>query len=169
MDFDIRLLHPSDAEICRELRLRSLKENPEAFLTTFEVEREKPLERFRENLTVTDDRFTLGAFIGDELAGMVTFVREAPLKARHKGSVLAMYVAPERRGKGIGAALIRELAARVRRLGGVEQLNLSVISDNEAAKRLYAAAGFAVYGHEPRSLKAGNQYWDEDYMVLRLT
>jgi hypothetical protein len=37
--FQIRLLESLDAEIYREIRLDSLKESPESFLTTYEIER----------------------------------------------------------------------------------------------------------------------------------
>jgi ribosomal protein S18 acetylase RimI-like enzyme len=42
------------------------------------------------------------------------------------------------------------------------------MSTNEPALRLYRALGFATYGREPRALKIGATYYDEDLMVLRL-
>lgn len=50
----------------------------------------------------------------------------------------------------------------------MEQLNLSVMSDNLAAKRLYASVGFELYGVERRALKHGGRYFDEDLLALRL-
>jgi ribosomal protein S18 acetylase RimI-like enzyme len=164
----IRVLDTEDADIYRELRLRSLKENPEAFLTTLEIEKEKPIEQVRNNLKTTDSRFTLGAFSDSELIGIVTFVRESNPKTIHKGNVYAMYVSPEFRGKGIGKALIQELVKRANQCDGLEQMNLTVISNNTAAKRLYETVGFVVYGTERYALKSGDQYWDEELMVLRL-
>jgi hypothetical protein len=96
----IRLLESSDAEIYREIRLDSLKESPESFLTTYEIESERPIEQFRQNLIASDSRFTVGAFMNNELVGVVTFVRESKLKINHKGNVYAMYVSPKNRGQG---------------------------------------------------------------------
>nr|WP_260987018.1 hypothetical protein [Paenibacillus terrae] len=76
-----------DAEIYREMRLKSLKENPEAFLTTYEIEKDKPIEQLRRNLIASDHRFTLGAFINGGLIGIVTFVRESNPKIVHKGNI----------------------------------------------------------------------------------
>ncbi|SEB53624.1 hypothetical protein [Paenibacillus sp. GP183] len=78
----IRLLESSDAEIYREIRLDSLKESPESFLTTYEIESERPIEQFRQNLIASDSRFTVGAFMNNELVGVVTFVRESKLKIK---------------------------------------------------------------------------------------
>lgn len=169
LNMEIRLLDAEDAELYRELRLRSLKENPEAFLTTFEIESEKPFEQTQRNLKISDNHFTLGAFAENKLVGIVTFVRESNPKTMHKGNIYAMYVSPDFRGKRFGEALIRELISKAKKQCiGLEQINLTVISNNAIAKRLYEAAGFVIYGTELKALKSGNQYWDEDLMVLRL-
>jgi len=44
-------------------------------------------------------------------------------------------------------------------------VQLAVVSENEAARRLYAAMGFVEYGHEKRALKQGGRYYDEVLMV----
>jgi ribosomal protein S18 acetylase RimI-like enzyme len=164
----IRLLESSDAEIYREIRLDSLKESPESFLTTFEIEKERTIEQIRQNLIATDSRFTLGAFMNNELVGIVTFVRESNLKIMHKGNVYAMYVSPKYRGQGIGKSLMTELVKRAKACRGLEQINLSVISNNTMAKSLYASIGFNVYGTERNALKSGDLYWNDDLMSIRL-
>ncbi|GIO64012.1 N-acetyltransferase [Paenibacillus cineris] len=165
---EIRILDSQDAQIYRELRLKSLKENPEAFLTTYEIEKDKPIEQLRRNLIASDHRFTLGAFINGGLIGIVTFVRESNPKIVHKGNIYAMYVTPEFREKGIGKSLVQELINKAKHCEGLEQINLTVISNNNAAKRLYETIGFVTYGTEQNALKNGYQYWDENLMVLRL-
>jgi ribosomal protein S18 acetylase RimI-like enzyme len=49
----------------------------------------------------------------------------------------------------------------------VEQVLLSVAATQEAAIRLYRSLGFEPFGREPRALKIGNRYVDEEYMILR--
>ncbi|WP_318671150.1 GNAT family N-acetyltransferase [Paenibacillus sp. PSB04] len=161
-------MYSQDAEIYRELRLKSLKENPEAFLTTYEIEKDKPIEQLRRNLIASHNRFTLGAFINSGLIGIVTFVRESNPKTVHKGNIYAMYVQPEFRGNGAGKSLVQELISKAKQCDGLEQINLTVISNNNAAKRLYESFGFVTYGTERNALKSGYQYWDENSMVLRL-
>ncbi len=48
---------------------------------------------------------------------------------------------------------------------GVEQVTLSVTANNEAAVRLYKAAGFMEVGRMPRALKMGRDYFDELIML----
>jgi RimJ/RimL family protein N-acetyltransferase len=47
----------------------------------------------------------------------------------------------------------------------VEHLLLSVVSENEAAHRLYQKLGFSEYGREMKALKLGGRYLDEILMV----
>jgi len=44
-----------------------------------------------------------------------------------------MYVLPERRGQGVGKALVQELIARTRQIDGLEQLLLAVVTTNRTA------------------------------------
>src|SRR5436189_227219 len=50
---------------------------------------------------------------------------------------------------------------------GIEQIFLRVGSANSAAKSLYESLGFRTCGFEPRVLKVGGKYVDEETMVLR--
>jgi len=61
-------------------------------LTTFEIEVEKTIEQIQRNLKISDNQFTLGAFIKKEIVGIVTFVRENNPKTMHKGNVYALVV-----------------------------------------------------------------------------
>ncbi|WP_336787167.1 GNAT family N-acetyltransferase [Paenibacillus sp. MMO-177] len=165
---DIRTLTEADVEAYHELRLQSLLESPEAFLTTYEIQVVRSLTEIASQLKPDEERFTLGAFHAGKLVGMVTFVRESKPKISHKGNVYAMYVAPEARGRGTGKRLLTELINKASNLDGLEQINLNVISDNAAAKALYASCGFKVFGIERNAMKSQEQYWDEENMVLWL-
>jgi RimJ/RimL family protein N-acetyltransferase len=51
-------------------------------------------------------------------------------------------------------------------LPGLEQVALAVSRQNVGAKALYESLGFEVYGCEKRALKVGDEYVDEELMVL---
>lgn len=170
-DARIRLLTETDAEAYRELRLRALRDHPEAYSTSLEEASERPLSSFKARLRPEGDplhKFTLGAEWSGALVGVATFDREAGIKTRHKGWITAVYVSPRARGAGLGRRMLSELLDRARRLGGLEQVSLGVGSVNEPARRLYRSLGFQVYGVEQRALKLGEQYFDEDLMTLFL-
>jgi len=167
---NIRLLEESDAKVYQVVRLRALKNDPDSFGSTYEQEMVRPLEKFSERIQHTKNQFSLGCFDdSDSLIGIVNFVCEDRLKTAHKGNVYGMYIEPEFRGKGIGRSLLLALIEKATsECDRLEQIHLTVVSTNEAAKRLYTSLGFEVYGVEPHALKFGGQYFDEDLMVLKL-
>lgn len=167
---NIRLITEHDVEAYATLRLQGLRDHPEAFASSYEEEKGRPLDDLRQRLKErsTPENFTLGAWQENTLIGMVGFYRETHLKMRHKGNIWGMYVAPEGRGQGIGRRLMEAALERVKSVAGLEQVNLTVISTNTAARQLYLSLGFTVFGLESRALKIGEQYFDEEYMVLKL-
>ncbi|HLJ82356.1 MAG TPA: GNAT family N-acetyltransferase, partial [Ktedonobacterales bacterium] len=79
-----------------------------------------------------------------------------------------MYVALEARGQGLARTLLSEVIRRARELPSLEQITLSVVSDNAPACNLYLSAGFEVFGTERHATKDGDRYLDEDHMILWL-
>jgi ribosomal protein S18 acetylase RimI-like enzyme len=76
-----------------------------------------------------------------------------------RGWIGGMGVAPEARGHGLGAALMREVLAEARRLG-LRSVDLECLTQNAPALRIYEALGFRrtrmleVWGLEPRDVPA---------------
>jgi RimJ/RimL family protein N-acetyltransferase len=64
--------------------------------------------------------------------------------------------------------MLSRLLERVRHYSGLEQVSLSVSVPHEAARRLYSALGFEVYGYEKHALKVGDTYVDEEHRMLWL-
>jgi GNAT superfamily N-acetyltransferase len=62
-----------------------------------------------------------------------------------------LVVLPERRGRGVGSALVRFVAAEARKQG-VLRLTLLTDSHNKRAQELYAKAGFRASGMLPMRL-----------------
>lgn len=163
----IRTLTPADASMYRELRLRALREHPEAFATSDAEELERSMDEVAGRLAPGAEQVTLGAFERDRLVGMATLVRPARAKLRHRAKLAAMYVVPEARARGVGRALLdRALAAAAE--WGVSDVALEVTVGNRAARNLYAGAGFVTYGVEPRSLHVEGRFYDVEWMNLQL-
>lgn len=165
----LRMLTSEDAEVYRGLRLQSLQLHPEAYLSSYESEKKLSIVTTRIRLEPSENNFTLGAFDGEEkLVGIVTFFRESRPKIDHKANIYSVFVDSDVRKQGVGRRLMVELIARARLLPGLEILNLTVTSNNVAAKRLYESLGFICYGTEPKAMKLGDEYLDEDLMILML-
>ncbi|MCM3759016.1 GNAT family N-acetyltransferase [Sporosarcina aquimarina] len=161
----IRRLVPQDAESYLSLRLKALQNSPESFGSTYEEEKDYPVDKYKIRFQ-SEDSLTFGAFENGVLVGIITLVTEKRIKLRHRATIVALYVSPDMRGFGIGKALIMEAINMAKELQGVEQIYLTVVTTNKAAKELYSLLGFEIYATERRALKLDDVYFDEDLMVL---
>lgn len=171
----IRLLNASDAKVYRDIRLRGLKESPQAFSESYEDEFEKTLPEFAEEIVPIGNppqQFTLGAISdqGGGLLGIVSFRRDTRSKARHKAMLYSMYVLPEARQHGVGHELLEAVIEKAKHLEGLEQIHLWVLHSHRSAATFYKECGFKSQGPLVKGdLKIGNQYVDAEYLVLRLS
>jgi ribosomal protein S18 acetylase RimI-like enzyme len=164
---EIRFLTPDDAGEWLRLRIEALHGDPAAFSASLEEYQSLSIDEVRKRLWSGADAFVVGALQGERMTGMAGFFRDRGPKSRRKGRVWGVYVTPKARAAGIGRKLMRSLLERGLAVEGVEQVLLSVAATQEAAIRLYRSLGFEPFGREPRALKIGDQYVDEEYMILR--
>jgi ribosomal protein S18 acetylase RimI-like enzyme len=163
---ELRFLTSADAAEWLGLRIAALEGDPEAFSASLEEWRALGLEEVKRRLWPAEDAFVLGAFDGERMVGMAGFYREKGPKTRHKGHVWGVYVAPEVRGRGIGRRMMQTLLQSATGLEGVEQILVSVATSQTAAVNLYRSIGFEPFGREPRALKIGEEFIDEEHMIL---
>jgi ribosomal protein S18 acetylase RimI-like enzyme len=159
----IRRLTSADAAAYREIRLAGLRDTPEAFGSTFARESTQPLTWFCDRL---GNSAVFGAFHLTALLGVAGLAIREGEKERHKGLLWGMYVRPDARKAGVGRRLVEAVIDHAR--AHVEVIQLSVISGNEPARRLYGSLGFVEYGLERDSLKQSGRYYDEILMALDL-
>lgn len=164
---EIRFLTSEDAAEWLRLRVEALKVSPEAFSASQE-DQSLSINEVKKRLWSGNDDFVAGAFQDGRLIGIAGFYREKGQKSRHKGRVWGVYVTPEARGAGIGGRMMQALLKRGSAIDGVQQILLSVTGTQEPAIRLYHSLGFESFGREPRALKIGDRYIDEEYMLLDL-
>lgn len=164
----IRELTAEDANDYWDLRLEALKTNGEAFAITYEESnsRSNPIERVENNLS-SPGSITFGAFIDGNLAGNVTVLYNSLEKMKHKASIVAMYVSPHFRKRGIGRALLAE-AEKAAKSSQVELLQLTVVTTNPSAVKLYEKTGFVSFGVEKQAMKWNQEYYDEMWMSKEL-
>ncbi len=116
-------------------------------------------ERAREAVLrriVTDS--LLVATDDEDLVGFVTFEVESGVYEQDatRGLVENVYAVPERRGEGVGTALLEAAEDRLRERG-CDALFLEVLAANEDARRFYREAGY-----EPHRVQFERSADDDD-------
>ena len=137
-------VQPGDAARLRDIRLRSLREAPDAFATSFEEASARPPEFWEEwtrapcaekvTVVAVDDERWIGIVSGwalEDRPGTVWLAR--------------LWVDPEARGEGVGLRLVAAVAEWGRERG-CATVDLSVTANNTAAAAFYALAGFVETG-----------------------
>ena len=159
-----RLLSGTDAQAFQALRLEALERHPAAFAAAFEEEALQSLEEVAARL---GQGAVFGAFVDGRLAGSAGFAQPERAKKRHKGVLWGVYVQASERGQGLGRGLVLRVIDHAR--GRVSQLHATVSTTNQAARQLYRQLGFETYGLEPRGLRVGDRYCDQELLVLLLS
>ena len=165
-------LHPAQAHQYQKLRRIALQTDPRSFGTTAEEFEQDTIVEVAQIMTQTMEdggRYVL-AFDEGEPVGMAVLVRKPPTrsKQRHIGVIVAVYVAPSHRGRGVARGLLTRLIAFAQTQPDLKILQLSVVTDNPAARRLYESLGFVVWGTEPCALRDDGGCVDQHHLALRL-
>ncbi len=127
---------------------------------------DKELE-FIDMQNSSENSLFLMAFLDGEFAGCCSFQRNARKRTRHRATVaIALYQKFTR--MGIGGRMFEKLFSEAKKLG-IEQLELTVISDNLPALNMYLKHGFEITGKQPHNAKyADGTYADTYFMVKKL-
>lgn len=162
MIITIRQLGPEDAVQYKDLRVKALQTDADAFLMTMQEEEVFDLDHVKKKIE-TD--YALGAFDQEKLVGSLLLIRQVPIKFRHIGILGGMYVNPAYRNKGIGRSLIKAMLKYIKTLPDVYSLQLKVVTDNVPALNLYESFGFKTWAAEKNALKDGERFLDQFHMM----
>jgi RimJ/RimL family protein N-acetyltransferase len=145
---DIRPTTAADWRVYRDIRLRSLADSPDAFLSTLERDLAFGDDIWRNRAASGN---TLIALDGDTAVGTATLIED-----RHETGgreVVGMWVAPDHRRAGVALAMLQQFTDRARR-EGARAIALWVAEGNETARLVYQRAGFSPTG-ERESMRKG--------------
>lgn len=168
-------LSPNDWRLFRDLKIRSLEEEPIAFEDPGEGK-----EKYRQR-TETEWRDILsGKMSGDragesvqvfaksdqEIVGMVSAIIPES-KQERKTTIQHMYVSGDFRGQSIGRQLLQGLIERLKRKEGLIKIELQVVVTQTTAIELYKSLGFVEIGRT--EVERSGQRYSEIEMELNLT
>lgn len=146
---EIRPLQESDAEAWRTIRLRMLKDHPEAFGEDADDFAARSDEELRQRIR---DGNVIGAWVDGVLAGTVGWFCGRGRKRAHIAEIWGMYVTPAARRGGAARKLLRA-AFEASEKAGVCVWELGVEEHNQSAIALYESEGFVRWGLEPEAYR----------------
>jgi len=148
--FHILPLEPARFDEAWALRLRALREHPEAFGQPYDemasLSPEAARTQFDTFWNYRDNRVFVAVAPNDDLAGMLGLARPYREKQRHRAHIWGVYVAPGYRGHKLSDALLDAAVSYARDTLGLLQVNLEVMAINGPARRAYERAGFVQHG-----------------------
>jgi hypothetical protein len=121
----IRLLKTTDALKFKELRLETLKLDPQAWLSTFDYEKDNPDIVFEHRISYWSNFEGFGYFGNfDSKDDLLAYILISPNSWPNKKHIVNMSdfaVALEARRKGVGSELVKGIVEIVKKMQGVEQ------------------------------------------------
>ena len=151
----VRALHAGEVDLWRGIRLRALRDAPDAFGTTYEQASAWPDETWVTHVGWATAPDALQAvYLADIDGAVVGCARVSQEDGQETALVTSMWVDPASRRRGVAAALLEACEAWARSRGCL-RVELEVAELNPGARLLYERAGFVETG-ELRELREGS-------------
>jgi ribosomal protein S18 acetylase RimI-like enzyme len=137
---EVRRVRVHEWAALRDTRLRALADAPDAFATTYAEACARPEQWWRDWA-----RRTAG---GADQAMFLAWLERRPIgiagafRTGGRIDVISMWTTPERRGEGVGRALLDAAVA----FAGEAEVHLGVTETNAGARRFYERYGFVPTG-----------------------
>lgn len=164
---EYRRLNPKDLDSFFKIRLRALKNSPNAFLSTYEEEILQGSKYFLRTLENSDElNLIFGAINNGAVVGTIGIYQEDRPKLKHKAQIWGMYVEDSFRKSGVGKRLLDMAIEHAKLKMKVNGVYLSLEADNDSALSLYESKGFKCWGTEPKAMKHDEKFFDEHHMAL---
>lgn len=160
----VRQLTVDDLDAYRALHRFALKEAPHAFVETQVNDDARPDSVIASMLERGEG---WGVFNGDRLVGKLVIDGLPYAALAHTRWLHAVYLHPDARGAGAGAALINAAIAHVK-AGGARRIALWVNAENSAAQAMYFRLGFRETGRVPGGIIVGEKLVDDVLMCLEI-
>jgi len=168
----VRQATPHDAEAIAEVHIRSWQvayrgQLPDHYLDHLGHELDRRITLWRSEISsprsATNEVWVAGTEA--EVSGFVALGPARDADSSVSGEVYAIYVSPNRWGRGLGRALFAHATNRLASLGYSTAM-LWVLESNTRARRFYEVAGWAVDGGSKReSNPAGIELREVSYRI----
>lgn len=162
-DTTVRRLTEGEWSTYRDMRLKSLRESPEAFVKTYEEEKDFEESIWHDRMRRADRLIASrdGVDVG------ILSMREADDDFEEAAEIFGLWVTPELRGKGVSVALFQEAVDEARK-DGHDHLVYWVGTDNGPGVAFASARGFRPSAQR-RPMEGAHEGEKEIAMVLSVS
>ncbi len=157
-------INPSRWKEYKKLRLEALKNNPEAFGSDYSDSLKYPISHWKKGLVDSEKGLSGKLFFCEhygKLVGLIGLVFFEGKKLHHRAKMVAFYVSPGFRGKGIGDSLIKHALNYLKKLKHITKIESAVNDGRVESLHLQLKNGFKVIGRAHREIKIGKRYLNQ--------
>lgn len=169
-NFIARKIKEDEWQKYKKIRLEALKNDPQAFGSSYERENQKSDNEWEEKLKLSNTADSKKIFVGidNDSNGFLAIGGAYAENDLGEWNVIAIYVDPEYRGQGVSKVLLSEIINTLTVRGNVRRLILRVNVNQQAAVNLYRSLGFVIINKEGKQLLGDGNFYDEFEMALDL-
>lgn len=161
-DIKIKQLFEQDWQFAKSIRLLALRQNPDVFLSSYDVESQYEDSTWKEQLKINDGA-TFGLFDDNQIIG-ITGVFTWRGDTSNKTAILCMsFIDKAYRGKGYAKLLYNSRIAWAKAQGGFDKIRVSHRQGNETSRKANQAFGFALIGKEMVTWPDGTKDLEYNY------
>ena len=139
-------LSPDQWELFRDIKLKALKDCPEAFKDKYEDEVNLSEEDWRKKLSDIKKQY----FFSEKDKKIIAMIGIEFLEGvdKQKVEIHSVFVERDRRYKGVGTALMKDILEKIKTNPEITEVVLKVRATQEDAIKIYKKLGFEVYEDE---------------------
>lgn len=154
----------------KKVRLEALKNDPQAFGSSYDRENKKSDNEWKEKLMLSNTADSKKIFVGidNDSNGFLAIGAAYAENDLGEWNLIAIYVDPKHRGQGISKILSSEIINTLKARRNVRRLILRVNVNQQAAVNLYRSLGFVIINKEEKQLLGDGNFYDEFEMALDL-
>jgi len=134
----------SDWRAFRKIRLEALKEEPQAFGSSYAKDAAYPDSKWQERLRDGENKTGIYLFakLEGKIVGMVMGGRTDEDKHAHLAHIWGTFVDSSARGKGAGKELMERAVEELGKEADVQKIRVTVNTEQKPAVKLYESLGF---------------------------
>ena len=160
-----RALTPEDWEAFRDLRLIALKTDPEQFGSTYEREAAFDEATWRDRVS-RKGKEMFGLYDGERMIGLTGIITDPDLDDGHTGMLVASFLLPEYRGRGLSAMFYDARFTWAREQRHITKIVAGVRETNGPSQKAIERHGFKAVKRFERVWPDGTPGAQIDYELL---